>query len=106
MSEAQNRAKALRAELAEAEAAAKAERLEQRRKERDARVAEEHRLAQEHREANYADTVGDDSSYIGVSTSYTGGVVVDIVEWRTEQATVNLSRDEALALIASLQKLV
>ena len=106
MTTASERAKELRAELAQVEATAKEERLAQRRAEREARLAEEHRLASEYREENYEATVGEDSAYLGLSTSYTGGVVVDIVEWRTEQATVNLSREEAVALIAALQKLV
>ena len=107
MSEAQDRVKELRAQVAAAEAVAKEERLAKRRAERDARQAEEHRLAQEHRENNFEHTVGkDDSSYLGVSTSYTGGVVVDIVEWRTSQGEVALSKDEVKELIEVLQKFV
>jgi hypothetical protein len=106
MSAATERAKALRAELAAAEAQAKAERQAQRQAEREARLAEEHRLAGEYRAENYEGTVGEDSSYLAVSSTYTGGVEIDVVEWRTPQTSVYLSREQAKALIEVLQNLV
>jgi hypothetical protein len=105
MGVAQDRAKALRAELAVAEADAKAEARAQRKAEREARQAEAHRLAQEYREEKFTATVGEDSEYIALTDTY-GGVEVAIVEWQSQQSSVTLSRDEVLALIEALQQTV
>ena len=107
MSEASDRTKALRAQLKTAEAEAKAEA-------RAEKIAESERLkaadiadCEEYRKETFDVFAGSVHSYIGAQfIPYTGGVELDLVEWKSSQGSVALTREEVEALIAGLQKLI
>ena len=99
-------AKALRAELAKVEKEAKAEKAAERARAREAALAEADRETAEYRAEHYDGTAGDNSNYLAYSKVYNGGVEFDVVEWTNGQATVALTREQVLALIADLTKLV
>lgn len=98
------KAKQLRAELAQAEAVEKAERVARRRAEQERRIAEDNRKAEEYREENYEFAVGGNSEYLGVTSNYDGGLEVAITEWTTQQSSVTLSKEQAQALLENLQR--
>lgn len=106
MSEATDRAKELRAELkvaeAEAKAEARAERIAERERERAADIAD----SEAHRKDEYAVFAGPVHSYLAASSTYNGGVEFDLVEWKSSQGSVALSREEVVTLIEGLQKLI
>jgi hypothetical protein len=106
MGAAADRAKEIRVELEAAEAAAKAERraelIARRERERAADIAD----SEEYRKNAFEVFAGSVHSYIGASSTYNGGVELDLVEWKSSQGSVALTREETLALIEGLQKLV
>jgi hypothetical protein len=87
---------------------------ERAKADRDARIAESQRL----RAADIADTqkyrMGAFKVFAGPVRSYitatkipsTGGVELDLVEWKTSQGSVPLTREEVETLIAGLQRLI
>jgi hypothetical protein len=106
MSEATDKVKALRAELARAEATEKAERTAKREAEKAARRAKAEADTDAYREENYEFTAGDYGDYIGVTSGFDGGVELTVTEWTTPQSSVGLNREQVLALIAGLQEIV
>lgn len=81
---------------------------------RDARIAESQRLraadnaeTEAYRKGEFAVFAGPVHSYIGVyAIPSTGGVELDLVEHRSSQGSVPLTREEVETLIAGLQKLI
>jgi hypothetical protein len=106
MGAALDRAKELRAQVAEANAAAKAEaraeRIAESQRQRAADIAD----SEEYRKDAFPVFAGPVHSYIAASSTYSGGVEFDLVEWKSSQGSVALSRDEVLSLIEGLQKLI
>ena len=100
------KAKKIRAELAEAEKAEKEERAAKRRAERELRVAEDNRKADEYREENYEFSVGGNSEYLGVTSNYDGGVEVAISEWSSRAVLCYFSKEQAQALMENLQRVL
>lgn len=106
MSEANDKVKALRAKLAEAEATEKAERVAKREAERAARRAKDEADADSYREENYEVTSGPHNGYATASTGFNNGIEIGIAEWSTHQTSVTLTREEAQAFIQGIQKLL
>lgn len=106
VSEATNRAKELRAELAEAEKTAKAEAAADLQAARERWKAEEVAKTDAYRNDNYEIFVGGHRNYVGASTTHNGGVEIDITEYTLNIASVSLTREETLALIEGLKTLV
>ena len=106
MTEASERAKKLRAELAQVEATAKEERDADRQARRDAQRQKDIADTDAFREENYELVAGPHSNYIGVSTGWNGGIEVGVVEWMTHQTSASLTREEAIALAEGILKLV
>jgi outer membrane murein-binding lipoprotein Lpp len=106
MSEATNIVAELRAQLAKAEEAVKAERAAKRAAEKTAREAKLAADTKAYREENYELTAGSNDSYVGASTDYRGAVEISIAEWTSQQVSATLSREEALALAEGIQKLL
>lgn len=99
--------KTLRAELAAAEKREKAERETEREARRAAQREADTRAVLAYREANYEAGVGPVNDWVGVDTGLSeGGVSLTIMDWTSPQTSVTLTREEALELVAVIQKLV
>jgi hypothetical protein len=103
---AQVAAKELRAQVAEANAAAKAEaraeRIAESQRQREADIAD----TEEYRKNEFAVFAGPVHSYLAGYSLSNGGVEFDLVEWKSSQGSVALTREQVVGLIADLQNLI
>lgn len=81
--------------------------------EREARIAESQRLraadiaeTEEYRQNEFAVFAGPVHSYLAGYALDNGGIEFDLVEWRTSQGSVALTREQVAGLIANLQELI
>lgn len=106
MSDAAQRAKTLRAELAQVEKQAKAERDAERAARRQRELEEAEASAEAFREENYEVTAGGHRGYATASTGFMGGIEIGIAEWSSHQTSATLTREEARAFAEGILKLL
>lgn len=94
MTQAQDKVKALRKQLAEAEAVVKADRDRERQERRARELAEAKNKTDAFRENNFDFTAGDYSDYLGV-TFYGDNISISAVEWTNIGNTVTLKTETA-----------
>lgn len=89
---------AARQNMKDLENAAKAERLEIKRREREERASALGKEVAAFQEKNYDHVIGSIGDYIGIS-----GLSIDFVEYTTVQSSRSLSQDEGFALYSALE---
>jgi multidrug resistance efflux pump len=106
MSEATNTVAELRAQLAKAEGAVKAEKAAERAKKDAERRAKQEADTDAFREENYELVAGPHGSYVGATSDYSGRIELSLNEYTSFSGSAVLAREEALALAEGIQKLL
>lgn len=92
---------AARQNMKDLEAAAKAEKVEARRREREERESALGKEVAAFQEQNYEHVIGGIGDYIGIS-----GLDIDFVEYTTVQSSRSLTKDEGFALYSALEDIL
>lgn len=90
-----------RQNMKDLENAAKAERIEIKRREREERESALGKEVKEFQDRNYEHVIGGIGDYIGIS-----GLDIDFVEYTTVQASRSLTKEEGFALFSSLEEIL